>query len=365
MLASRLRIAPIRSNSGLIGQNKRPDSQARDCRSVEAVVQVAAATTGEAESVTAIVKALSDLNVLWAWQLRQASDAHWARFGASLGLELAIKAELASPSSGATLSRLRPEDVPPRLRRFLLIPDVDGGPPRRLYAFGALIFGLLTVPPHDRQNLVITVLELLALVSGLLLPIPFEKLQRFWMDDLEGERGWAVLPTTLDFQKALATICFASFLFVCVFSIFTGLYIAAAGHRASLQFYENAMPALSYLIATLVFGGTWPMLGLIFWNVLIAANSPIPVICAVLVTLGFASLFLTILNYFSTIEMALELYHLPRYMMLHFAVLIPWLRHRLTDEALRPGAERRAAELRALLGMEVNQSGASHPELPA
>jgi len=281
MLASRLRIAPIRSNSGLIGQNKRSDSQARDCRSVEAVVQVAAATTGEAESVTAIVKALSDLNVLWAWQLRQASDAHWARFGASLGLELAIKAELASPSSGATLSRLRPEDVPPRLRRFLLIPDVDGGPPRRLYAFGALIFGLLTVPPHDRQNLVITVLELLALVSGLLLPIPFETLQRFWMDDLEGERGWAVLPTTLDFQKALATICFASFLFVCVFSIFIGLYIAAAGHRASLQFYENAMPALSYLIATLVFGGTWPMLGLIFWNVLIAANSPIPVICAV------------------------------------------------------------------------------------
>ena len=89
------------------------------------------------------------------------------------------------------------------------------------------------------------------------------------------------------------------------------------------------MPALSYLIATLVFGGTWPMLGLIFWNVLIAANSPIPVICAVLVTLGFASLFLTILNYFSTIEMALELYHLPRYMMFHFTVLIPWLRHRL------------------------------------
>ena len=71
------------------------------------------------------------------------------------------------------------------------------------------------------------------------------------------------------------------------------------------------------------------------------------------------------MNYFSILEMALELYHLPRYMLLHFAVLIPWLRHRLTDEALRPGAERRAAELRALLGMEVNQSGASHPELPA
>ena len=151
----------------------------------------------------------------------------------SHGLELAIKAELASPSSGATLGKLRPEDVPPRLRRFLLIPDEDGRPPRRLYAFGALSFGLLTVPPHDRQNLVITVLELLALVSGLLLPIPFETLQRFWMDDLEGERGWAVLPTTLDFQKALATICFASFLFVCVFSIFTGLYIAALPLRAT------------------------------------------------------------------------------------------------------------------------------------
>ena len=364
MLASRLRIAPIRSNSGLIGQNKRSDSQARDCRSVEAVVQVAAATTGEAESVTAIVKALSDLNVLWAWQLRQASDAHWARFGASLGLELAIKAELASPSSGATLSRLRPEDVPPRLRRFLLIPDEDGRAPRRLYAFGALIFGLLTVPPHDRQHLMLAVLELLALVSGLLLPIPFEMLQRFWMEDVEGERGWTVLPTAQDYQKALATVTFASLLFVCVFSVFIGLYIAAAGHRASLLFYENAMPVLSYLIATLVFGGTWPILGLVFWNLLIAANSPIPVICAVLLTLGFLSLFLTIMNYFSTLEMALELYHLPWYVMLTLALNIPWLRHRLTDEALRPSAERRAAELRALLGLEDNQPGARQPQLP-
>ena len=278
MLASRLRIAPVRSNSGLIGQNKRPDIQVRDCRSVEAVVQVAAATIGEAESVAAVVKALTDLNVLWAWQLRQASDAHWARYGASHGLELAIKAELASPSSGATLGKLRPEDVPPRLRRFLLIPDVDGGPPRRLYAFGALIFGLLTVPPHDRQNLVITVLELLALVSGLLLPIPFEMLQRFWMEDVEGERGWTVLPTTQDFQKALATAVFASGLIVCCFSVFIGLYIAAAGHRASLQFYENAMPSLSYLIATFVFGGLFPLLGLVFWNLLIEANNPIPLI---------------------------------------------------------------------------------------
>ena len=71
------------------------------------------------------------------------------------------------------------------------------------------------------------------------------------------------------------------------------------------------------------------------------------------------------MNIFSTFEMALELYHLPGYVMLSLAIQIPWLRHRLTDEALLPGAERRAAELRALLGMEVNQSGASHPELPA
>ena len=83
MLTSRLAsVSPLRRGSQLTGQNKRPDIQVRDCRSVEAVVQVAAATIGEAESVAAVVKALTDLNVLWAWQLRQASDAHWARYGA-------------------------------------------------------------------------------------------------------------------------------------------------------------------------------------------------------------------------------------------------------------------------------------------
>ena len=329
MLTSRLAsVSPLRRNSRLTGQNKRPDIQVRDCRSVEAVVQVAAATIGEAESVAAVVKALTDLNVLWAWQLRQASDAHWARYGASHGLELAIKAELASPSSAATLGRLRPEDVPPRLRRFLLIPDEDGRPPRRLYAFGALSYGLLTVPPHERQHLMLTMLDLLAIMSGLLLPIPFEILQRFWMEDVEGERGWTVLPTTQDIQKALATVVFASLLLVCVFSIFIGCYIAAAGHRASLQFYENVMPALSYIIATFVFGDLFPLLGLVFWNLLIAANCPIPAICAVLATMGYFSLFLTIMNTFSIIEMALELYHMPWYVMLSLAIQIPWLRHR-------------------------------------
>ena len=50
--------------------------------------------------------------------------------------------------------------------------------------------------------------------------------------------------------------------------------------------------------------------------------------------------------------------------MLSLAIQIPWLYHRLTDEALRPGAERRAAELRALLGLEVNQPAARQPQLP-
>ena len=71
------------------------------------------------------------------------------------------------------------------------------------------------------------------------------------------------------------------------------------------------------------------------------------------------------MNYFSILEMALELYHLPWYVMLSLAIQIPWLRHRLTDEALRPGAERRAAELRALLGLEDNQPASRQPQLPS
>ena len=73
------------------------------------------------------------------------------------------------------------------------------------------------------------------------------------------------------------------------------------------------------------------------------------------------SLFLTIMNYFSTLEMALELYHLPGYVMLTLALNIPWLRHRLTDEALRPPSGARPS---TLLGLEDSQPGARQPQLP-
>ena len=63
--------------------------------------------------------------------------------------------------------------------------------------------------------------------------------------------------------------------------------------------------------------------------------------------------FLTMMNYFSTLEMALELYHLPHYVMFSLRyVNIPWLSHLMSDTAHEPAARLRAAELRALLGLE-------------
>ena len=349
MLASRLH----RRNSGLVGQSKpttQEDSQERDSRPVEEVVEAAAAATGEQEAAAVVIKALTDHNVCWAWQLEHASEAHWTRFHASLGLELAVKAELANPSSG-NLNKFRPEDVPARLRHFLLMPDLDGKPPKRLRAFGSMIFGLLTVPPHDRQNLVIAVLEMMGLVSGLMLPIPFSMLQQSWALAI-AEKGWTVQPTIEDGQRALAALNFGCLLVVAVFAIIIAFYVAAAGHRASLQFYENLMPCLSAMIAVLVFGGIWPLLALFWWQLFIAATNPAPVLCAASCTYGTLVAFLTMMNYFSTIEMALELYHLPHYVVFVLHFCMPWLSHRLSDKALEPAAQLRAAELRALLGLE-------------
>ena len=51
--------------------------------------------------------------------------------------------------------------------------------------------------------------------------------------------------------------------------------------------------------------------------------------------------------------MALEVYHLPSEVrgLVRF-VLVPNLRSELTDEALRPLARRRAAELRKMMGLD-------------
>ena len=258
MIASRLH----RRNSGLVGQSRPSTSQGRDCRSVQEVVEAAAAAAGEQDATAAVVRALAESNICWAWQLKHASEANWTRFSASLGLELAVKAELANPSSE---NKIRPEDVPPRLRDFLLMPTLEAKPPKRLRAFGALIFGLLTVPPHDRQNLVLAFLEMLALVSGLVLPIPFDMLQRSWAEGALEETGWTVPPTAEDGQRALAALTFGTFLVVALMAIFVAFYVAASGHRATLQYYENLMPILSAMIAVFVFGGVWPLLLLFWW----------------------------------------------------------------------------------------------------
>ena len=50
----------------------------------------------------------------------------------------------------------------------------------------------------------------------------------------------------------------------------------------------------------------------------------------------------------------LEVYHLPRWFQEVCKVLAPLLRSRLSDTALKPAAEQRAAELRARCGIKTD-----------
>jgi len=91
-----------------------------------------------------------------------------------------------------------------RLRRFLLMPSrPDFHEPERLRQISAMWIGILCVPPEKRQNFMIALLELMALVSGLMLPLPIMLLRPQSAASLSGS-SWSALPLYEDWMDALA-----------------------------------------------------------------------------------------------------------------------------------------------------------------
>jgi len=340
----------------------------RDMRPVDVVVNAAAASVGAQDNAAPAVKAIREHGVHWAFQLAQAGAEDWRMFGGAaadpVGLNLAIKAELQHSSVSAMdneASKLTPEeqptraeqDVPDRLRTFLFLQDRRSRPPPRLFESSAFMLGLLTVPAADRQNLVIATCELIALASGLMLPLPLSFRRHRASAILGTGTSFAEAPGLDDSMDALVAFAMASLAICTWFALSIAIFVAAGagGRNGSLHFYEPLTQIIAFTMFLFIFGGFWPLLTLLFWDMIMVSGSPYLALAALLLSLAFLLGLLTLNIKFFIREMPLELYHMPRWLLAMIRCQVPWLGSQLRDTALEPRAKRRAAELRQLAGL--------------
>lgn len=336
-------------------------------RPVDVVVHAAAASIKEPENAAPAAKKIREHGVYWAFQLAQAGAEEWRMFGSyaiTVGLKLAIKAELQHPSVSAMdneASKLMPEgqptraeqDVPDRLRTFLFLQDCRSRPPPRLFESSAFMLGLLTVPAADRQNLVIATCELIALASGLMLPLPLSFRRHRASDILGTGTSIADAPGLDDSMDALVAFAMASLAICTWFALSIAIFVAAGagGRNGSWHFYEPLTKIIAFTMFLFIFGGFWPLLSLLFWDMIMVSESPYLALAALLLSLAFLLGLLTLNIKFFIQEMPLELYHMPRWLLAMIRCQVPWLGSQLRDTALEPRAKRRAAELRQLVGL--------------
>ena len=234
-----------------IARGSRRTEGSRDERSVADVVCTASACIGESDAVAAcVVATLEEHGVRFAWQLREADSDDWARYGAQDGFKLAIKAELAHPSSvSSTAPRTADagglytcygEEVTERLQRFLLLPRPDGSAAKPMGAVTVTFAGILLIAPEDRQNLIIILCELLALVGGLMAPIPISLLSQ---RAAPADKGWGTFPREEDGMDAVAIYSFLGLVTVIWMITTTALSTAAGGWNAPIKFYEAYVPS--------------------------------------------------------------------------------------------------------------------------
>ena len=343
-------------------------SEECDSRSVEAVLDAAAQRLGGEPTAPAASRELEANGVMWAWQMAQLSDADWDRLGVvSLGLKTAVKAELMSPTPAAVDGAPEPV-VTDRMRRFLLLPDADGGEAKPLCEMSALFLGLLTTPARERQALLLALCELLALISGLFLSTPFELLNTDDAPSSPTANIWTAWPTRAEFMGALAAIIFIANFMIAMFAVVMALYVAAAGHQADDRFCEGVMGVLGVIFAIFVLVDFLPLLGLCFWRFFTDATSPYPMLGCILgyniinVALGSAC------QRFFCGPLALEFYHTPKWFIGLCRSHAPLMgtTHLIAEKPLKAAAERRAAMLRermmeARLGAGTGTASAAVP----
>ena len=242
-----------------------PSAVRRDERSAETVVQAAATALGKSDAAGPVVKALEQSLITHAWQLKEMAREDWLRYEVQDGLFFAIKAELAHPTAsmfesvGATandrLVTCHGEELTESLRQFLLIPGPDGCVPKPMGVLKAYVLPIQTIPPEDRQNLVIIFCELMALVGGLLTPIPLSLLKPRTPD----AKGWTIMPVLEDGMDALAVLVFTLLITVVWITICIAISVATAGWKGSMQFYDRVLDSMMVNFTVLLFGCIFPI----------------------------------------------------------------------------------------------------------
>ena len=306
----------------------------------------AAATRIGNSDTTAVVAAFEDHGVSFAWQLVHATDSDYAACGASLGLKMAIKNELIESDESAAQDadgQCHGDEVHDRLRHFLLMPSLDGQEAQRLRDSSAIFLAILTVPPSERQGLMLCLLEMCVIISGLLLPLPLSVLRDYSSDH---DRGWHISPSSGDGMDALALFAFINMIFMAFLSVMLAMHTTCAGYHGSSQFYESAMSIIGALFVILLVGGLYPLIFLWSWFIFAAAESPYLAIgaeiMASVLAVGFGN---TVFLTFMLDQMTLEMYHLPDWMLTLGRMHNPHLAHRFDMKVLENGARKRAAEL--------------------
>ena len=366
MLASHLL---HRTNGSTSTSSSSPDARSR---SVEAVFDAAAARFGRT-SEPAVLQALAASGVGCAQQLEQMTEADWGSVGVSLGLKTAVKAELANPtddgtvtvhgSDGSTGGRDL-DGIDMLTRQFLLIPSADGEEAKPLGRWSAFFLSLTATPAADRQNLLLALCELTALVSGLFQPISLDFRRQFNAGDAitatnrTQDKGWDVSPTLADGMDATATFLFLCNIWVTFLSVVCGMMIASGGWHLDDQFCRGAIGLLAALLFYLFLHCiVWPLIFLAMWQAFTDASSPYPLIGCLVLFLVFYQFVFTLFLSFVISNMPLEMYHMPRWLKEDIKHFLPWLKRRVSDQALRGPAERRAARLRMQMGLRHDWLG--------
>lgn len=348
--------------------------EAIDDRPVHSIVRSAADRIGDPHAQLLVPK-LEAQRISHAWQLKHFTHAHWEKIGGiSLGLETAIHEVLDNPSIGhpnnsetsavsadhdeAELIALLPE----RLRHFLLLPGPDGAPPKRLRALSCIMYGLCSMEPEARQQWALVQCELFALIGGLLMPLSLMYMRAKGSPELETQiTGW---PTVDDGMDALAMASFMFSVTAACNAVMIGVVVATTGLQPTWNYPLRLASALITLWA-MFFGGLFSLLGLIMWHQFYVSTSPWPIAGVFLLS----NFFLTYLDSFAMLSMLelapLEIYHLP-VAGLSFMAQVPGMKtwngkFKMSDDVLRPKAEKRAAALWAQMKVQLIRALAENP----
>ena len=325
-----------------------------DHRTAADVVTTALQNVGDSskDAAAAILAALEAENIQWAWQLSRLSAEQWtARLSVcTLGLQIAIQDALIDQPQQLG----REVVLTPLLRNFLLLPAEDGSPPKRLNSLSAIFYSLLLTPVAERQAMLLAVCELLALINGLILAVPLS-VMRTRMPPIDAPKGWDVWPTIDDGISTLGVAAFGTAFTAVILAAMIGILVASVGRFGGHLFYESVLPALVG-VWTLFFVVMWMTIAQVVWHTITLSASPYLFFGLLLLGQGLNAVDALMFRC-AAVGASLEVWHMPRWLRIFmhqsFAPLMKGDggKSLVGEELLWPAAERRAAELRAHLGI--------------